>query len=84
MVLEKVRDQILDDLDKLTPDQQLQAAELVHRLISDLPRGVPGRSLLRFSGVLDEQSAHEMTVAIEEGCRNAVGVPLRVPLVLHK
>jgi len=32
------------------------------------PKGVSGRDLLRFAGILDAESAREMEEAIEEGC----------------
>ena len=68
MVLPAVKDQILRDLDHLSPEQQRRAADLVHSLTTELARGTRGRDLLRFAGVLDEASAVEMRSAIEEGC----------------
>jgi hypothetical protein len=63
-----IKQQILDDLDRLSPPQQRQAAELVRSLVSPLPKGTPGRELLRFVGTLDEESVRQMKEAIEEGC----------------
>ena len=63
-----IKKQILDDLEQLSPEQQERAAELVHGLVSARPKGTPGRDLLRFAGTLDDESAREMTEAIEEGC----------------
>jgi len=68
VVLPAVRQQILDDLDQLSPELQKRAAEAVHRLASPLPQGASGRDLLRFAGTLDGESAREMREAIEEGC----------------
>lgn len=68
MVLPAIRDQILSDLDRLAPEQQRRAAELVHGLVSTLPKGASGRDLLRFAGSLDDESAREMIEAIEQGC----------------
>ena len=68
MVLPAVRQQILDDLDQLSPELQKRAAEAVHRLASSLPPGASGRDLLRFAGTLDDESAREMREAIEQGC----------------
>lgn len=68
MVVTEIKDQILADLNRLSPGQQRHAAELVHRLLGETPQGVPGRDLLRFSGWLDDTSASEMMAAIEEGC----------------
>ncbi len=60
--------QILDDLDRLTPEQERRAAEFIRGMASSLPSGVPGRNLLEFSGSLDTDSARDMREAIEEGC----------------
>ncbi len=68
MVVPAIKEQILNDLDRLGPEQQKRAAELVHSLVSSLPQGTPGRDLLRFAGTLDDASAHEMMEAIDEGC----------------
>lgn len=68
MVVPAIKEQILNDLDRLSPDQQKRAAELVHGLVSPLPKGVAGRDLLRFVGTIDDVSAREMIEAIEEGC----------------
>ena len=64
-----VREQILNDLNRLPPpEKQKRTAELVHGLVSPLPRGVPGRDLLRFVGTLDDESSRKMLETIEEGC----------------
>jgi hypothetical protein len=63
-----IKEQILRDLDRLSPQQQRQAAEMVHTLVSPLPKGTPGRELLRFVGTIDRESAQQMKEAIEEGC----------------
>ena len=68
MVLPAIKEQILNDLDRLAPDQQKRAAEFVHSLVSPLPKGTPGRDLLRFAGTIDDTSAREMMEAIDEGC----------------
>ena len=67
MVLPAVKAQILSDLDQLSPEKQKRAAELVRQLVPP-PKGVSGRDLLRFAGILDAESAREMEEAIEEGC----------------
>lgn len=68
MVEPAIKEQILNDLDRLSPQQQLRAAEMVHSLVSPLPKGTPGRELLRFVGSIDEESVRQMRDAIEEGC----------------
>jgi hypothetical protein len=68
MVDPTIKEQILSDLDRLSPEEQTRAAEFVHSLASRTPKGIPGRDLRRFAGILDPESAREMIEAIEEGC----------------
>jgi hypothetical protein len=68
MVNPTIKEQILSDLDRLSPEEQARAAEFVHSLASQTPKGIPGRDLRRFAGILDPESAREMIEAIEEGC----------------
>jgi len=63
-----VKEQILADLDRLSPEQQRRAADLVHGLVSPLPTGASVEDLLQVAGTLDEDSARQMVEAIEEGC----------------
>jgi hypothetical protein len=68
VVLPAVKDQILQDLDRLSPEQQKRAADLVHGLVTTLPKGASIEDLLKLAGTLDDQSAREMMQAIEEEC----------------
>lgn len=68
MVVPAIKDQILDDLERLAPEQQRRAAELVHGLLSPLPNGASVEDLLQLAGTVDDESAREMMAAIEEGC----------------
>ena len=68
MVVPAVKEQILTDLDQLSPEQQKRAAELVHGLVAPLPRGASLEDLLKLAGTLDSDTAREMMEAIEEGC----------------
>jgi hypothetical protein len=45
-----------------------RAAELIHGLVTPLPKGASVEDLLRVAGTLDDQAAREMMQAIEEGC----------------
>jgi hypothetical protein len=60
--------EILDHLRKLEPEQQARVLTFVRTLSGTLPKGVPGRELLRFAGVIDKEDADAMRKAIEEGC----------------
>ncbi|MCG8460003.1 MAG: hypothetical protein MI919_27290 [Holophagales bacterium] len=68
MVLPAVKEQILNDLEHLSPEQQRHAAQLVRGLVSLHPKGASPEDLLEVSGILDPVSAREMTETIEEGC----------------
>lgn len=68
VVMPTIKEQILDDLNRLSPEQQRRAAELVHGLVSPLPKGASVEDLMKVAGTLDDQSAREMMAAIEEGC----------------
>ena len=70
MVLPAIKEQILSDLQRLSPAQQRRAADLVHSLIEPLPRGASVENLMALAGTLDDESAREMIEAIEEGCES--------------
>ena len=63
----KLKEELMARLEELPEAGQRKVLEFA-RSLSPVPRGVPGRDLLRFAGVLDEQSAKEMSAAIEAGC----------------
>jgi hypothetical protein len=68
MVQPMVKKRILADLDRLSPEQQERAADLVHGLVSTRPTGASVEDLLEVAGTLDRESARQMMDAIEEGC----------------
>jgi hypothetical protein len=68
MTLPDVKEQILSDLDRLSPEKQQRAAQLVHELVPRLPKGASIDDLLEVTGTLDDESARQMMEAIEEGC----------------
>lgn len=62
-----VKEEILKELDRLSPAQQQRALEAVRAL--DLPlKGASIEDLLSLSGSLDEESAREMEEAVEAHC----------------
>jgi hypothetical protein len=63
----KIKEELLASLEDLPEERQLQVLSFA-RSLNAVPRGVPGKDLLRFAGALDDQSAREITDAIEEGC----------------
>lgn len=67
-MISHVKEQILSDLDRLSPADQRRAADLVHGLVSPLPKGASIEDLMEVAGTLDKESARQMMAAIEEGC----------------
>lgn len=67
-----IEQQILDILERLSPEKQKRAAEWVHGWISPPPQETQGRDLLHFAGTLDDASARQMMDAIEKGCEQVV------------
>ena len=68
MVNPEIKERILGDLERLEPGQQQRAAELVHGLLTPLPKGASVDDLIDLAGTLDDESARQMTEAIEESC----------------
>jgi hypothetical protein len=63
---QNIRDQIVEEVERLNAPQQRQVLEFARRLAG--PPGVPGRELLRFSGSIDLADLEAMQKAIEDGC----------------
>lgn len=75
-----VERKVLEDLARLPIEEQRRVSRRIHEMVdeiaapggsertSGLPRGVSGRELLRFHGILDKDFADEMERVIEEEC----------------
>ena len=63
---QRIKDQIVEQVDRLNDPQQRQLLEFARRLAA--PTSVPGRDLLRFSGSIDPGDLEAMQKAIEDGC----------------
>ena len=64
-----IRKQILDHLDHMPYELQKKVLDFVKTVDnSETLKGVPGSVLLKYSGIIDEESAREMEEAIEEEC----------------
>lgn len=68
MIEPTIKEQILKDLDRLSPEDQRRALDLVHSLVAPAPKGASVEDLLSLSGTLDKDSAREMREAIAEHC----------------
>ena len=60
-----IRDNLIAQLDKFSPDIQLRGLDFVSALI---PKGIAGKSLLKFEGAIPVEDLKLMSAAIEEGC----------------
>ena len=68
MVSPVIRDKLLEQLDQLSLPQQRKVLDFADALVQAKPRGVPGKELAQYIGLIDEQSLREMQEAIEEHC----------------
>jgi hypothetical protein len=60
-----LKDSLFAQMDKLPYDLQLRVLDFANSLI---PKGVEGKSLLRFEGVISGEDLHSMSRAIEDNC----------------
>ncbi|MBZ0287750.1 MAG: hypothetical protein K8I30_09060 [Anaerolineae bacterium] len=64
MAISPLKEQLLKEIEKLSPDQQEQTLAFARRL--GRPRGVSARSLLRFAGRISPDDIEKMEQAIED------------------
>jgi hypothetical protein len=64
MAASPLRDQLIHEIDKLSPAQQEQILLLARSLTR--PRGVPGQSLLKYAGRIPLDEVEKMEKAIED------------------
>jgi hypothetical protein len=60
-----IKNNLIDQISRLPYDLQLRVFDFVKTLI---PKGIEGKSLLRFEGAISADDLHLMSKAIEEGC----------------
>ncbi len=63
-----IKQEIARRLDHLPLELQRRVLDFTQALVLSLPKGVSGKQLLRFAGVLKAEDAQVMTQAIEAGC----------------
>ncbi|MEW6448808.1 MAG: hypothetical protein AB1426_12145 [Bacillota bacterium] len=68
---EMVKKEILKQLDRLPPEFQRRVLDFTQALALSVPKGVSGKKLLRFAGILTPEEAQTMKKAIEAGCEQA-------------
>ncbi|MFL6235725.1 MAG: hypothetical protein ACJ76N_21515 [Thermoanaerobaculia bacterium] len=67
MTASHIKQKILDRLDQLSEREQRKVLEYAENL-SSVPKGTPGKDLLKFFGTIDPEECRRMEEAIEAGC----------------
>jgi hypothetical protein len=63
-----IKQEIAKQLDHLPLELQRRVLDFTQALILSLPKGVSGKQLIRFAGILEAEDARAMAQAIEDGC----------------
>ncbi len=61
-----IRDQIIEQVDRLDDPQRRRVLDFARRLTE--PAGTPGRNLMGFVGSIDPADLEAMAEAIQQGC----------------
>jgi hypothetical protein len=64
----EIRGQILEKLNALPYDAQRRVLDFVQALSLSVPKGVPGKQMLSFAGLIPKADLETMAAAIEAGC----------------
>jgi hypothetical protein len=67
-----IAQQVIRHLDQLPLELQRKVLEFTQALALSLPKGVPGKQLLRFAGVIEADDTRVMSQAIEKGCERSL------------
>ncbi len=68
MTHSSIKKEIVEQLDHLPPELQRRVLDFTRALTLSSPKGVPGKQLLRFAGILKPDDAQDMALAIEVDC----------------
>jgi len=63
-----IADKIIEQLETLPYASQQRVLEFTRALATTAPRGIPGRQLLHFAGVIPAEDLQMMRLAIAEAC----------------
>jgi hypothetical protein len=65
----QITEELIKQLDHLPLELQKKVLEFAKALsVTTMPKGIAGRQLLKFAGIMDQDSAKEMNEAIKAGC----------------
>ncbi len=63
-----LKKEIIERINLLPSELQQKVLEFIDSLTQKLPKGTPGKQLLRFAGCISRKDLKSMTDAIAEGC----------------
>ncbi len=63
-----IKQEIIEQLDKLPIGLQKRVLDFTQALVLSMPKGMSGRDLMKFVGIISPEDAKAMQKAIEEGC----------------
>jgi hypothetical protein len=64
----EVIQQVVRNMERLSPELQRKVLRFTEELSGSRPKGTPGKELLRFAGTLSPEAAKEMMDVIEAEC----------------
>lgn len=68
MIPPSLKKEILSQLDSLPHELQQQVLEYIRSLSLKLPKGIPGKQILKFAGTISSSDLKKMNEAIKNGC----------------
>jgi hypothetical protein len=63
-----IKEEIIEQLDKLPVGLQKRVLDFTQALILSMPRGLSGKDLIKFVGIISPEDAKAIEEAIEEDC----------------
>ncbi|MHA1232933.1 MAG: hypothetical protein ACTSPQ_20090, partial [Candidatus Helarchaeota archaeon] len=67
MGAQSLKKEILERLEGLSYNLQQKVLNYIDSLTQKLPKGIPGKKILRFAGCISQEDLHAMEEAIREG-----------------
>ena len=68
MTYSAITQQVIRQLNQLPLELQRKVLDFAQELALSTPKGIPGKQLLRFAGVIEPEDIRAMIQAIEVGC----------------
>lgn len=68
MIQKHIKDELLEQFDKLTPELQRRVVKFARETALESPCGVRGADLVRFAGTIGAGDSRQLSEAIDEAC----------------